>query len=451
MSGGLAVSKALGVENVADHGAVGDGVANDAAAIQAAIDAADVSGNDGALIYLPHATYKVNSTITLPTTIARWSFVGLGVPTLEGSAIAGNSPILTATAKFRGSTIKNLRLLGRTDATIGTVGTDPDGLELVGPESNIYIHNVNATRCGYGFIFTDIHDTRGLAALSGYANDVDVGFLTADCTSLRFYDCNFQNSHRCINKARSWTNVHWLGCVFAAHPDASTTVPMDLVTTTMYDVSFKHCRFEHRDDESLTDKWDSLTIGSSTGGTYPIQNLVIESNHFTGDDVENHIHLTQHTERCVIRHNQFFKDPNNADIKLAAASVDTTTVYGNSWLESRTNTEILTDYAAGATVYGDPGAAQSVTAFAAQDATPSVQGGTLFQTANTSATTITDFDEGATGQEIIVKINDAFTTIDFTASGLKGNGGVDWSPASGDHMRCWYDGTDWLCEVFDNT
>lgn len=89
--------------------------------------------------------------------------------------------------------------------------------------------------------------------------------------------------------------------------------------------------------------------------------------------------------------------------------------------------------------------------FGANDATPSVASGRNFATANTSATTITDFDDAKDGQEIVVWINDANTTIDFTSSGLKGNGGVDWSPASGDHMRCTYNGTDWLCEVFDNT
>ena len=91
------------------------------------------------------------------------------------------------------------------------------------------------------------------------------------------------------------------------------------------------------------------------------------------------------------------------------------------------------------------------TTFADADATPSVELGRKFKTANTGATTITDFDDGFAGQEITVIINDGNTTIDFTASGLKGNAGADWSPASGDHMNCVYDGTDWFCVVSDNT
>ena len=88
--------------------------------------------------------------------------------------------------------------------------------------------------------------------------------------------------------------------------------------------------------------------------------------------------------------------------------------------------------------------------FTDQDATPSVLTSAqnkLFKTGNTVATTITDFDDGYVGQEIWVVIGDSNTTIDFTSSGLKGNGGADWSPSSGDHMSCVYDGTDWYCSI----
>jgi polygalacturonase len=92
-----------------------------------------------------------------------------------------------------------------------------------------------------------------------------------------------------------------------------------------------------------------------------------------------------------------------------------------------------------------------VHSFASTDATPSVLGRNIFKTANAGATTITDFDDGIAGQSILVIINDANTTVDFTSSGLKGNGGADWSPTTGDHMTCVFDGTDWYCDVSDNT
>jgi len=85
------------------------------------------------------------------------------------------------------------------------------------------------------------------------------------------------------------------------------------------------------------------------------------------------------------------------------------------------------------------------------DATPSVNFGSLWKTANTNPTTITTFDDGVEGQEIKVIIDDANTTIDFTGTNLKGNGGADWSPAQYDHMTCIYDGTNWYCDISDNT
>lgn len=88
---------------------------------------------------------------------------------------------------------------------------------------------------------------------------------------------------------------------------------------------------------------------------------------------------------------------------------------------------------------------------AAQDATPSVLGIETLTTANASATTITALDDGIEGQEVLVLINDANTTVDFTGTTLKGNAGVDWTPANGDFMRCRKIGSNWYCAVTDAT
>ena len=85
--------------------------------------------------------------------------------------------------------------------------------------------------------------------------------------------------------------------------------------------------------------------------------------------------------------------------------------------------------------------------FTANDATPSVAGGWLFETANTAPTTVTTFDGGVEGQEVVVKINDAFTTLDFTSSSLVGNGGVDLACQSGDMLHAVRWGTTWLVIV----
>ncbi|MBI5454354.1 MAG: hypothetical protein HY956_07000, partial [Deltaproteobacteria bacterium] len=89
--------------------------------------------------------------------------------------------------------------------------------------------------------------------------------------------------------------------------------------------------------------------------------------------------------------------------------------------------------------------------FTSLDATPSVANGSLFKTANAGATTITMLDDGVTGQEVLILFNDANTTVDFTGTNLKGNGGTDFTASSGDTMSAVFDGTNWYCAVSNNT
>jgi hypothetical protein len=90
--------------------------------------------------------------------------------------------------------------------------------------------------------------------------------------------------------------------------------------------------------------------------------------------------------------------------------------------------------------------------FDANDATPSVASKKkIFKTANTLATVITGFDGGVEGQEIVVLVNDAHTSFDFTGTTLKGHAGTDWTASNGDHIRATFIPPNWYVETFDNT
>ena len=105
-----------------------------------------------------------------------------------------------------------------------------------------------------------------------------------------------------------------------------------------------------------------------------------------------------------------------------------------------------------ATIYSSANGIKQISrdnGFADGDATPSVADGSRFYTANTSATTITDFDDGYNGQEIVVLIDDANTTIDFSGTNLRGNNGVDYTASRYDALRCTYIGTRWFCSVIE--
>ena len=67
-----------------------------------------------------------------------------------------------------------------------------------------------------------------------------------------------------------------------------------------------------------------------------------------------------------------------------------------------------------------PSAFVSINTFTDGDTTPSVADGCAFKTANTSATTITNFDDGYEGQTITLHCNDNNTTIDgaLTKTGM---------------------------------
>lgn len=85
------------------------------------------------------------------------------------------------------------------------------------------------------------------------------------------------------------------------------------------------------------------------------------------------------------------------------------------------------------------------------DATPSVEELSVLVTANTGATTITGMDDGYEGQVVLLIINDANTTIDFTSSNMKGQKRVDYPARSGDAFICILRNSEWYCSLIDTT
>jgi len=77
------------------------------------------------------------------------------------------------------------------------------------------------------------------------------------------------------------------------------------------------------------------------------------------------------------------------------------------------------------------------------DTSPTVENQKVLKTANTGATTITTFDDGTAGQEIIIIFGDGNTTVDSGADDIILSGGADWTPAQNDTLTLVYDGTNW--------
>ncbi len=120
--------KAGQVFNVKAYGATGDGVADDTAEIQAAIDAVEAAG--GGVVFFPHGNYKVSSTLTVtgkPVSIqgSGGSDADLDITALSagdyGTLItwAGGASPVFSTTQMAGVVWENFTIDGATTATIG--------------------------------------------------------------------------------------------------------------------------------------------------------------------------------------------------------------------------------------------------------------------------------------------------------------------------------------------
>ena len=88
----------------------------------------------------------------------------------------------------------------------------------------------------------------------------------------------------------------------------------------------------------------------------------------------------------------------------------------------------------------------------AASTTPSVLVGDRFTTADATVRTITTFSNLSPGKQIFIYAAHANNTFDFSGGGnLKGNQGVNWTPAVGDWMMAISDGTNIYCTIYDNT
>jgi len=107
---------------------------------------------------------------------------------------------------------------------------------------------------------------------------------------------------------------------------------------------------------------------------------------------------------------------------------------GEIWYNTTTKTMFLYD--------GTNDSAIDVTdiqSLSLNDTTPSVKDGNSFKFVNTSATTVTDFDDGVEGQVINIMATEAYTTVD---GGLTKTG-MTIPLIAGDTLEFMHDGTDW--------
>jgi len=192
--------------------------------------------------------------------------------------------------------------------------------------------------------------------------------------------------------------------------------------------------------ESAPINW-TITDNNFTGAgtpTYQLRitggaaHMVVENNEFNGVPGTSHIRLESIGGAC-----HFIKNKNPSAGVKPIYTIDTVT---NANIVSAVTTVLtFADEATSPSIMPDQGNGNT---------------GKVYKTANTVATSLTSVAEAMDGQEYKVIFGDSNTTVLFGGAGaFLGNVGVNWTPATNDHMDCIYDATlaKSLCVISDNT
>lgn len=200
--------------SVKDFGAVGDGVADDTAAIQAAIDS-------GASIYFPNGTFKINSSITIDVSNVNIYGAGRDQSIIQASGAFpvfefGNDPLVTNISNF---VLKNLAVQNGTyglyasraagsfltlerffidDVSVASQSTA--GLYFTGSQLGYFVNNITNTAfryCGRGFVLDDVFSANlnhiNLCRFEGNAgHGIKISTTNQECSLLTIEKCRFE-------------------------------------------------------------------------------------------------------------------------------------------------------------------------------------------------------------------------------------------------------------------
>ena len=475
-----------GFYNVKDFGAKGDGVADDTAAIQAALDAVPTGGGK---VFFPVGTYLVKN-LSLPN-VAGITLEGetghVSIPGGAGSelkALDSSVAYLLASLNYVNSTgysgnpatIRHLRFDGddkSTDCVIlqswnttvddcSIFGATQDGLTFTTIQASGAQISNNMVNCvvrgnelhnngRYGFR-TRSTSTK-ITDLDFESNLVfDNGGDGAHCDDSANYHV-FGNHFYANEGWQFWCNpgeqaLRFVSNLFNGDDSSATITEWNGSVTRKTAVYIQ----DINSDESIIFANNVVQAGvvqATAGGGTSAGRILSVGNNFMGASADAHFVIGLGSTARLYSTGDSFQDA--APYRGTAASG--AVVYASNCVTSATpGISVPIDgqlVQVGSTI--PLKSHHQVVTFGANDATPSVAGGYLFKTNNGSSTTVTALDDGHAGQVVRIIVNDANTTIDFTGTTLKGNQGSNWAAGNGDHMTCVFDGTNWYCDVSDDT
>ncbi len=427
---------AHGVFNVKDpvYGAVGDGVTDDTAAIQAAIDAAAsgwTSGDPfgyGGVVFFPKGVYGVSADIDIPeqvllkgsglrVTVIRW--IGAGNPT---------NAVVTSNIDDRFSFV---HATGIKDLTIDA-NDEAVGLKVRGWNEACQMENVEVRE------YTD-------------ATDGGVQILSASAGSNTSTSQNAHFKGLWLGGKTGARNLLLDGCnrltfdnltIFLSNYNASTN-PGPMLTGIELRQVCRQNVFVNPNVEDCTRAYDLGTTGAVSGNTFinPLSDAPVG----VGPD-DTTIGSVTGSMGFVVR---------------AAAGTDWGQVIGG--MRSRYYDYVYYDAALNISVAGGGGSnyvnkigyfgpapglyttprISRHATFTDADTTPSVGQGNVFSASNTGATSITAFDDGTEFQEITIRFTNGNTTI-VDGANLHLAGGANFVGTTDDTLTLVRYGTSWF-------
>lgn len=190
------------IVSVKDFGAVGDGVTNDTAAIQAAIDAVELIGRGS--VFIPSGIYKITDTLTISIAGITISGTGRGGGAASNSSLYKKSPCILswagsgtkymiavnpgtwATAPIRwGGQITNISLFGNKIAGVSGINCGPKTAQWI--YRDIEIHGVDTGWYVEQDAYACTWDNCGVYEYEGYGWDCQ-----GDNHNCRWFACQMQ-------------------------------------------------------------------------------------------------------------------------------------------------------------------------------------------------------------------------------------------------------------------
>lgn len=176
------------VVSVTDYGAVGDGVTDDTAAIQTALDYAN--SLNGCTILFPHGDYLCNGTLTLSGTPIGISIQGEG---RDNTGQSSSRIIYTGTA----AVFFNLPTTNTRFISIDNIAFESTNTAFTGRLLRLNVFNLSISRCYFGaandqaFALLDISQSVGVKVSTTYFRKGQYCIYGVGMTTVLFDECNF--------------------------------------------------------------------------------------------------------------------------------------------------------------------------------------------------------------------------------------------------------------------